>query len=985
MRDNSGIITFRSVLIGALFVIFFAFVTVYFENQKGLVLTATQIAPAPFVLLFLLVLLINPVCRLVRVIRPFTFAEIMLVFIMGSVSAGISTFGMASQVVPVVGSLFNQHWNNVQSEWRTTVEPFMDEAFFVSEPGIQEAAGEYRGAQLKLERLQETMDQARVVGKARNLYLERKRRYESLGDVEQTVRIDARQAMERARAALEEAQIEWQQIKGKYDDVPSLETVRDTYPGLVARQKEVVAEMEEEVSALEEAAFERVETFRRGLPETIRTFPGIIKMPDETYRSYFSRLRRVKGGLAAHDALEKARDTLRGDASGKAVLDPLDEAVEKLTPLMSQEELQTRKDTLTNQRDALNETIRETAAALKELRSKRRSAKAEDFGALDRDIKRTGKKVDRLKEERESLAKSLEHIQRELAVTDRVAETVEDLKALRSAIAAGNALAAPERKHHAGEIDRLLGRFRTFDATLRAFFLGNVPWRVWLRPLLLWSVLIILTYIVLMSFNVLIFRQWAKNERLIYPLAELPELLAGSAPDDDKAAERVPSVFRNGLFWTGALIAMFVLGWNMMCALKLLPNINPLDLNNSWTGFIQGTALKGLIPEARSPIFFTLIGLSFLIPANISFSLWFFHLLYWGQLLLLVGIGLGVNANSFGTEWWYTFNFRTAEGAGALMVFAALVLYKCRRYLLAGFRPASVRHLDVGEQRELRISSLLFVFGSVGIILMLWQGLGANILYTIFSYFVILMITIALIRAVAEGGILGFQAWCSPFHIIRSVAGMDKAWTAPSLFAPIMVYYSILFLDLKTFIAPAMANSLKIREDAGMSRGKFHFAVWLSILLAMATALVAHLLFTYDVGADGMHGWFYTHFPRGLFEKISDIVKAPPVDEAGGRWWLLFGAIVMAALLYFRQTVFWLPHPLGMIMLVNPLMRAYWFSILLGWVAKSLITKYGNKDTYNSARKFFVGLIVGELVMVALALIVSYATGENLYMITLNR
>ena len=84
------------------------------------------------------------------------------------------------------------------------------------------------------------------------------------------------------------------------------------------------------------------------------------------------------------------------------------------------------------------------------------------------------------------------------------------------------------------------------------------------------------------------------------------------------------------------------------------------------------------MPSARSHIFFTLIGLTFLIPARISFSLWFFYLCYMVQLLILVGAGRGVNENSFPLEWYYTLNFQTAEGGGALMVFASVVLFKCR-------------------------------------------------------------------------------------------------------------------------------------------------------------------------------------------------------------------------------------------------------------------------------------------------------------------
>jgi len=92
----------------------------------------------------------------------------------------------------------------------------------------------------------------------------------------------------------------------------------------------------------------------------------------------------------------------------------------------------------------------------------------------------------------------------------------------------------------------------------------------------------------------------------------------------------------------------------------------------------------------------------------------------------------------------------------------------------------------------------------------------------------------------------------------------------------------------------------------------------------------------------------------------------------------------MAALLYGRRLIFWLPHPIGMIMLVNPIMSTFWFSIFLGWMAKTLVTRYGNKETYGKLRCMFIGLIFGELVIVVAAMIVSAYLQKPMY-IDLNR
>ena len=84
---------------------------------------------------------------------------------------------------------------------------------------------------------------------------------------------------------------------------------------------------------------------------------------------------------------------------------------------------------------------------------------------------------------------------------------------------------------------------------------------------------------------------------------------------------------------------------------------------------------------------------------------------------------------------------------------------------------------------------------------------------------------------------------------------------------------------------------------------------------------------------------------------------------------LLAGALFGYALLWVAPVAMLI----GMVMLVNPIMRAYWFSILIGWLAKSLVTKYGNKDTYARIRGLFIGLIVGELFIVVLSMVLSLA------------
>jgi hypothetical protein len=237
---------------------------------------------------------------------------------------------------------------------------------------------------------------------------------------------------------------------------------------------------------------------------------------------------------------------------------------------------------------------------------------------------------------------------------------------------------------------------------------------------------------------------------------------------------------------------------------------------------------------------------------------------------------------------------------------------------------------------------------------------------------ILLLISLGLVRAVAEGGILGFQAWVSPFHLFRTFFGMQRGWTSPGFFMPIMFFYSVLFMDIKTFIAPAMANCLKIRDALRLQRGRFHMAMLLAIVVAAVVAVIMTLLMCYAHGADLMNNWFFTGFPTRFINNMATMARTPPEADPSAAVWLLVGGVMMALLLLLRQSFFWMPHPIGLVMLVNPIMGAYWFSIMLGWLCKMVVTRYGNKDTYLRVRPVFIGLIAGELLMIVIGMLVAY-------------
>ena len=77
-----------------------------------------------------------------------------------------------------------------------------------------------------------------------------------------------------------------------------------------------------------------------------------------------------------------------------------------------------------------------------------------------------------------------------------------------------------------------------------------------------------------------------------------------------------------------------------------------------------------------------------------------------------------------------------------------------------------------------------------------------------------------------------------------------------------------------------------------------------------------------------------------------------------------------------RTRFLWWPlHPIGYAASTTFAMWFLWSSIFVAWLCKFAILRYGGVKQYKRTRPLFLGLIFGELLMIALLLIVEGFTG----------
>jgi len=484
----------------------------------------------------------------------------------------------------------------------------------------------------------------------------------------------------------------------------------------------------------------------------------------------------------------------------------------------------------------------------------------------------------------------------------------------------------------------------------------DVPWAEWAAPLFHWLQFAFLVYAMFYFLSAVLYPQWAFREKLIFPLTKLPEALL---PEEDRPG-RAPSMFRQPVFWAGFATSFCVLLWNGAVREGWIHGLGqfPLALN---TGVFTGTFLKSIGNTFTFNLFFTALGIAFLLPPQITFSVWFYFVLHTFMILVACKAGFGVNEVDFPRNMRSVSNFITAQGGGAMMVFGAACLIKA----LVGFRETARNAVAPGQ-------AWAPVFGLAGsVFLLIWwmcahfthAGLLARIWWAALFVTVILLMTICLMRIVAESGLFGFQAHTGPFHLAHIFRCNTVIGTG--ILAPLVMFHAIFFYDVKTFLAPGLLNAEKLREDARTPVHRFRLTVILAVVLSVLTAIVFSICLAYRVGAQRMQPWFYSYMTPMMMDTARDLSMGRQSWTPTNLVFVGIGGGWTALSLVLRRVFFWFPHPIGYILFANPLTRYYWSSFFMAWAVKSFVLKYGGKHSFERVKPFFIGLIIGELAAVA--------------------
>jgi hypothetical protein len=162
-----------------------------------------------------------------------------------------------------------------------------------------------------------------------------------------------------------------------------------------------------------------------------------------------------------------------------------------------------------------------------------------------------------------------------------------------------------------------------------------IPWDAWLIPLLAWGALLMAIYFMFCCLAVMLRAQWAEREALAFPLLRLPLTLTEDLDRPDRYGLWSRFV-RNPLMWVGFFVAAFI---QLLNGLNFYyPDIPLVPLNiNTAALFVE--APWNQLGDTPIRVFPIMVGITYLLTSEISFSLWSFYWLFKMQYVLAYYFG----------------------------------------------------------------------------------------------------------------------------------------------------------------------------------------------------------------------------------------------------------------------------------------------------------------------------------------------------------
>lgn len=503
---------------------------------------------------------------------------------------------------------------------------------------------------------------------------------------------------------------------------------------------------------------------------------------------------------------------------------------------------------------------------------------------------------------------------------------------------------------------------------------GQIPWEAWLVPLCVWGFFILVMYYMMACLCSMLRKQWAEREALAFPLLRLPLKLTEHV---DKPEQGVfGNFFRSPMVWSGIALVVFIQG---MRGLNLyFPDFPtfPLEIDTSKLFTEAPWNQIGWVPIQIWPV---VVGITFLLTAEISLSFWFFFWFVKFQLIAAYYLGYMPSSlpNAVGGMGGVFKTFTFYQQIGVYIAYVAIVMWTGREHLHHIFLRSLGRVPAGPDEKDEALSYPAAFWGFVVTFLLLvgWtMAAGVNPILAVLLWSCFVLTIVALTRIIAEAGILFVQQGWTPLATIGQITNSGaNHWllSEKSLTAAGMLQGSLM-VDLRGFLMPSFIQGFKLAHDQ-----KIALKPLLALMMACsAIALVLGVYMNVKLGYSPQGGlaldpWYSGEASRQPARVVESLAKGVKDASWFNLTWVGMGMALTYLMMVARSRLASFPlHPIGFLVAQSYPLASIWFSIFLGWFAKVTITRFGGTDSYRKVTPFFLGMVLGDVIMMLFWLVI---------------
>lgn len=462
----------------------------------------------------------------------------------------------------------------------------------------------------------------------------------------------------------------------------------------------------------------------------------------------------------------------------------------------------------------------------------------------------------------------------------------------------------------------------------------------WLKPIAAWTLFIWALLLMMMCVNTILRKAWIERERLTFPIVALPMAMA----DDSE------SFFSNKLMWLGFAIAgtiTLINGLNY-----LFPQFPEIPIKRVDYPIANSGPLLAM-GNVRVCFYFFAITLGFLMPLDLSFSIYFFYILFKFEALLASLMGMPPESG---------FPYTTSQAFGAYIALFMLAIWGLRRHLATVWNVAFGQGDKSEDANEpMRYRSAIVWLGLSSIFLMLFSiAAGMKPIVAMLFLGIYLALSVMITRIRAEFGF--------PVHDMHEMGPgqtMVRMVGTEPFDKQTLGAFSVFYWFNRVYRSHPMPHQMEAMKMAGTG-GRAQKSMFRAILIAgmiavpLCFAIYLNGFYHYGAATANFNTWS-TGYGKQTFGPLENWLKTPKSPEMGENLATMFGFGFALFLGMLRRSFVGFPfHPLAYAVSNSWGVQNLWLPIMIGSWCKWGVLRGTGLSGYRKAMMLFFGLMLGE-------------------------